>query len=92
MSVTVILPSALRAEAGDEGRLTVAAAGTVGAVLAEIAERWPRLARRIITERGELRRFVNLYVDGDDCRALGREEAKVPDGAEIMILPSVAGG
>ncbi|GAB3669685.1 MoaD/ThiS family protein [Actinocorallia lasiicapitis] len=92
MSVTVVVPSALRAEAEGAARLTLERSGTVGDVLAEIGERWPRLARRIRTDQGELRRFINLYVDGEDCRAAGRESAKVPDGAEVVILPSVAGG
>ena len=92
MSVKVVLPSALRGEVDGASHLTVDTSGTVGAVLGEISERWPRLAQRIQTQRGELRRFVNVYVDGEDCRIMGAEDAKVPDGAEIMVLPSVAGG
>ncbi|MFF5172867.1 MoaD/ThiS family protein [Micromonospora sp. NPDC000089] len=53
---------------------------------------WPRLARRLRDERGELRRYVNLYVDGEDCRHLGGLLAPVADGAEVRVLPSVAGG
>jgi molybdopterin converting factor small subunit len=92
MSVKVVLPSALRGEVDGASHLIVDTSGTVGAVLGEISERWPRLAQRIQTERGELRRFVNVYVDGEDCRIMGGEDAKVSDGAEIMVLPSVAGG
>lgn len=92
MSVRVVVPGALRGEVDGASHLTVDASGTVRAVLGEISERWPRLARRIQTERGELRRFVNLYVDGEDCRIMGGEDARVPEGAEIMVLPSVAGG
>lgn len=87
-----MVPSALRGEADGASHLTVDTCGTVREVLGEISERWPRLAQRIQTERGELRRFINLYVDGEDCRITGGEDAKVPDGAEIMVLPSVAGG
>ncbi|MEU9828772.1 ubiquitin-like small modifier protein 1 [Micromonospora chersina] len=90
--ITVLLPGPLRPEAGGESRLTVAAAGTLGAVLDELAATWPRLARRIRDERGELRRYVNVYVDGEDCRHAGGLDAAVPDNAEIQILPSVAGG
>jgi len=57
-----------------------------------VAERWPRLERRIRDERGELRRYVNVYIDGDDCRGLAGQSSPVPAGAEIQVLPSVAGG
>ncbi|MEU0151296.1 ubiquitin-like small modifier protein 1 [Micromonospora fulviviridis] len=90
--VTVLLPGPLRPEAGGESRLTVAVAGTLRAVLDEVASGWPRLDRRIRDERGELRRYVNVYVDGEDCRHAGGLAAPVSDGAEVQILPSVAGG
>ena len=50
------------------------------------------LARRIRDETGEVRRFVNVYVDGDDVRFEGGLAAEVRDGAEVQVLPSVAGG
>ncbi|WP_231929888.1 MoaD/ThiS family protein [Micromonospora inositola] len=61
-------------------------------VLDELAGAWPRLARRIRDERGELRRYVNVYVDGEDCRHVGGLDTPVGDGAEVQVLPSVAGG
>ena len=50
------------------------------------------LARRIRDETGQVRRFVNVYVDGDDVRFEGGLATKVRDGAEVQVLPSVAGG
>jgi sulfur-carrier protein len=90
--VTVLVPGPLRGEAGGASRLTVEAVGSVGAVLDALADSWPRLARRIRDERGELRRYVNVYVDGEDCRHAGGVAAPVADGAEVQVLPSVAGG
>ncbi|MEU1687974.1 ubiquitin-like small modifier protein 1 [Micromonospora sp. NPDC005707] len=90
--VTVLLPGPLRSETGGESRLTVAAGGTLRAVLDEVAATWPRLARRIRDERGDLRRYVNVYVDGEDCRHTGALDTPVPENAEVQILPSVAGG
>ncbi|WP_033340267.1 ubiquitin-like small modifier protein 1 [Catenuloplanes japonicus] len=92
MGAVILLPGVLRADAGDEARLSVAAPGTVRDVLAEIADRWPRLAKRLRDEQGGLRRYVNLYVDGEECRRMSGLETPVPDGAEIQIIPSVAGG
>lgn len=92
MPVTVLVPGVLRAESGGASRLSVEASGTLRSVLDEVAQRWPRLGRRIRDEQGVLRRFVNVYVDGEDCRSGGGLDRPVPDGAEIQILPSVAGG
>ena len=89
---TVLVPGVLRAEAGGAAHLEVGDAGTLGAVLDEMARRWPRLERRIRDESGALRRYVNVYVDGEDCRRSGGLATPVPAGAEIQVLPSVAGG
>jgi len=90
--VTVLVPGVLRVEAGGAGRLSVSRAGTLRSVLDEVSTRWPRLGRRIRDERGELRRYVNVYVDGIDCRHAGGLDTAVADGAEVQVLPSVAGG
>jgi molybdopterin converting factor small subunit len=82
----------LRAEADGSAHLEVGDGGTLGAVLDEIKERWPRLERRIRDETGTLRRYVNVYVDGEDCRRSGGLDTPVPASAEIQVLPSVAGG
>ncbi len=92
MTVTVLVPGALRAETGGESKIVVAAGGTLGAILDELARTRPRLERRIRDEQGQLRRYVNVYINGEDCRALANQDSAVPAGAEIQILPSVAGG
>jgi molybdopterin synthase sulfur carrier subunit len=89
---TVLVPGVLRADAGGSAHLEVGADGTLEAVLDEIEARWPRLARRIRDESGALRRYVNVYVDGEDCRGSGGLSTPVKAGAEIQVLPSVAGG
>ncbi|MGI5215564.1 MoaD/ThiS family protein [Plantactinospora sp. CA-290183] len=90
--VTVLVPGALRVEAAGQSRLTVETAGTLAAVLDEVDARWPRLGRRIRDEQGRLRRYVNVYVDGEDCRQTGGLATAVPPSAEVQVLPSVAGG
>jgi molybdopterin converting factor small subunit len=90
--ITILVPGALQVDADGAARLSVQAAGTLSAVLEEIDLRWPRLARRICDERGQLRRYVNVYVDGEECRAVSGLETPVKDGAELLVLPSVAGG
>ena len=89
---TLLVPGVLRAEAGGERSLTVPAGGTLRGVLDELASRWPRLERRIRDETGTLRRYVNVYVDGEDCRRTGGLDTPVAESAEVQVLPSVAGG
>jgi molybdopterin converting factor small subunit len=89
---TVLVPGALRAEAGGESRLPITAAGTLRAVLDEVGARWPRLERRIRDESGALRRYVNVYVDGEECRRGAGLDTPVGESAEVQVLPSVAGG
>ena len=59
---------------------------------ATLAAEHPMLARRIRDETGQVRRFVNVYVDGDDVRYGDRESTAVRDGAVVQVLPSIAGG
>jgi molybdopterin converting factor small subunit len=90
--VTVLVPAALRGDSAGASRLSVAATGTLRMVLDEVAARWPRLGRRIRDEQGQLRRYVNVYVDGEDCRRAGGLDMPVRSGAEVQVVPSVAGG
>lgn len=94
MRVTVLLPQMLRADAAGSGRLEVKVTGqpTLGGVLDEIAVRHPALERRLRDERRALRRYVNFYLDGEECRLLDGADTAVADGAEIQVIPSVAGG
>jgi molybdopterin synthase sulfur carrier subunit len=93
VTVQVLLPGVLAAMAGGEKHLDVEPRGdTLADLLDALAAQHPLLARRIRDETGEVRRFVNVYVDGDDVRFGGGLAAKVRDGAEVQVLPSVAGG
>jgi molybdopterin synthase sulfur carrier subunit len=90
----VVLPGALRQFTDGESTIDVPldGAASLGELLDELAVRKPALTRRIRDEQGELRRFVNIYVDGEDARRSGGLAASVPADAEVLVLPSVAGG
>ena len=93
MSVEVVLPGVLADLAGGERHLSVdPAGGTLAEVLDAVGAMHPRLARRVRDETGAIRRFVNVYVDGEDVRYDGGPGAPVRDGAVVQVLPSVAGG
>jgi MoaD family protein len=91
MSVVVKIPTQLRASAGGQATVDVAGA-TVAEVLDALFERHGELRERLCDESGALRRFVNVYVGGEDIRFGAALETPVADGAEVQILPAVAGG
>jgi sulfur-carrier protein len=90
MTVTVKIPAQLRAVTDGEGEIDVDA-GTVGGALEAVFERHEDLRERI-TEEGDLRRFVNVYVAGEDIRFKDGLETEIGDGDDVTILPAVAGG
>jgi sulfur-carrier protein len=94
MRVTVRLPGVLRPKADDQARFDVdlPEAATLGALLDELATRYPALERRLRDEQAGLRRYVNFYVDGEECRFSGGPDTVLKDGGEVQIIPSVAGG
>ncbi|ASU85854.1 molybdopterin synthase sulfur carrier subunit [Nocardiopsis gilva YIM 90087] len=96
MGATVFLPQALQADSGGVAKVDIPLGdgGTLplSGVLDELASRHPRLNQRIRDEQGRLRRFVNVYVDSDECRALSGLDTPVTNGSEVRVMPSVAGG
>jgi molybdopterin synthase sulfur carrier subunit len=90
MAVTVKIPAQLRAVTHGEDEIEVDG-GTVGEALDAVFEQHSDLRERI-TEDGTLRRFVNVYVSGEDIRFQDGLETQLADGDEVTILPAVAGG
>ncbi len=90
MPVTVKIPAQLRGVTDGEGEIVVEGA-TVGEALDAVFDQHDDLRERI-TEDGGLRRFVNVYVSGEDIRFRDGLETELADGDEVTILPAVAGG
>ena len=90
MAVTIKIPAQLRTLTGNEAETEVEGS-SVGEALDALYERYEGLRERI-TEDGELRRFVNVYVSGEDIRFGEGLDTPVGDGDEVTILPAVAGG
>ena len=90
MPVVVKIPAQLRAVTDGEGEIEVEGA-TVGEALDAVFDEHDDLRERI-TEDGGLRRFVNVYVSGEDIRFRDGLETQLSDGDEVTILPAVAGG
>ena len=91
MAVKVRIPTPLRPLAGGASELTLQP-GTVGEVLASLETDFPGFHDRLYDERGEIRRFVNIYVNGEDVRFLQGLASALKDNDEISIVPAVAGG
>ena len=90
MGVTVKIPPQLRTATGGEGAVSADGA-TVGEVLSALYDRHGELREGVAGEDGVPRRFVNVYLDGEDIRFLDGLATPVADGAELQILPAVAG-
>lgn len=91
MSVTLTLPTVLAPLAA--GNRTLEARGsTLGAVVADVAGRFPQLAPRLRDADGRPYRFVTFYLNDEDARFLGGFEAPVKDGDEVAVVPAIAGG
>ncbi len=91
MAALVKIPTQLRAAADGDAEAEVDGS-TVEEILEGLFDRYGELRARISDEDGSLRRFVNVYVAGEDIRFLDGLATPVADGAEVTILPAVAGG
>lgn len=89
--IVVRIPAALRGFTGGADEL-LASPGTLADVLAELRARHPQLVQRLVTPEGELRPFVNVFLDRANVRALQGLATPVPAGTVVSILPAVAGG
>ncbi|MBC8097657.1 MAG: MoaD/ThiS family protein [Akkermansiaceae bacterium] len=91
MPKNVRIPTPLRKLTNNEEVVEVQAA-TIGEAITELQNRFPGIQERLIDEKGEVRRFVNVYVNEEDIRFLKNRETPLKDGDEISIIPAIAGG
>ena len=93
MALTFVMPGPLRELAGNRAEVRVnGSAASVSDALSLLWAQCPAVRDRVITERGEVRQHVNIFVDGESIRDAGGLGAPVRDGAEIFILPALSGG
>lgn len=93
MPYVFLIPGPLRELAGGHSEVRVEGnAGSVSEALSLLGDRYPRVRDRIVTELGEVRPHINIFIDGDSFRDVGGLSAPVREGAEIIILPAVSGG
>jgi molybdopterin synthase sulfur carrier subunit len=91
VAVTVRLPTIMRSNAG--GQSEIAAEGaTIGEVIDDVVRQFPGTASHLRAPDGGVHRFVNVYLNDEDVRYLGKLDTKVGDGDTVSIVPAVAGG
>ncbi len=91
MAMKVRIPSSLR-KLTDNQAVVEVSAPHVGALIAELQARFPGIKERLVDEHGEIRRYVNVFVNAEDIRFLRNQETPLRDGDEVSIVPAIAGG
>jgi len=91
MSKKVRIPTPLR-KLTNNVELVEINATTIGGAIQELQALFPGIAQRLVDEKGEIRRFVNVYVNEEDIRFLENQSTPLKDGDEISIIPAIAGG
>lgn len=89
--VTVNIPTPLRRLTGGQARVQASGATVLG-VIEDLEARFPGIRDRLLDENGELKRFINIYVNEDEIRTLQGKETSVAEGDRISIVPAMAGG
>lgn len=91
MPIEVRIPTPLRKLTADQ-EVVLAEGGTIGEILSSLEKVHPGLSERICDENGNIRRFVNIFLNDEDIRFLSEKDTAVKDGDEISIVPAIAGG
>ena len=91
MTATVRIPTPLRKLTNEQESVEVESA-TIGAAVEELEGKFPGIKERLVDEEGEIRRFVNVYVNEEDIRFLENQDTPLKDGDDVSIIPAIAGG
>ena len=92
MAVKVKIPTPLRGLTNNADTVSADGAGTLGEAIQQLESQFPGIRERLLDDTGELRRFVNIYVNGEDVRFLDGLSTSIKSGDELSIVPAVAGG
>ncbi len=91
MAIIVRVPTPLRRVTNGQGEVQVQA-GTIREAIEKLEEAYPGFKERLVDEQGEVRRFVNLYLNDEDIRFLKGLDTELKDGDVLSIVPAIAGG
>jgi len=91
MAVQVLIPTPLQKSTNNEASVEVEAS-SINDLITALNSRYPGIQERLCDDSGTLRRFLNLYVNGEDIRFKDNQTTALNDGDEVSIVPAVAGG
>ena len=91
MPITVQIPTALRKHTAGVSSISCAASN-LGELFSALDSRFPELKPHLRDDKGQIRRFLNIYVNEEDIRFLGGPEYAFQEGDEVLLVPSIAGG
>ena len=91
MAVTILIPTPLRKFTSEQESVSVEP-GTVATLLISLEAQFPGIGKRLYDDNGELRKFINLYVNEEDIRFLQGKDTPINDGDAVSIVPAIAGG
>lgn len=91
MAVKVRIPSPLLKLTNNQGEV-VAEGSNVKEIFEDLEKNYPGIKERIYDESGQLRRFINIYINEEDIRFMDNESSSVKEGDEVSIIPAIAGG
>ena len=90
-TVTVKIPTPLQKLTGNQAQVN-AEGGNIGEIIDDLEKNYPGLKERLCLEDGEIRRFVNIFLNGEDIRFKEGKSTSLGDGDELSIIPAIAGG
>jgi len=91
MPVTIEIPTAFRRFTDGAPRVDCSAT-TIAEALSDLTARFPDLTRHVRDESGQIRQFLNIYLNEEDIRFLGGESCSLKEGDRVLLVPSIAGG
>ena len=91
MAITVRIPTALRRLTHGQGEIQIEAS-SIGDLIEKLEEEFPGIKERLVEPNGEIRKFVNFFVNDEDIRFLNGKDTQLKDGDVVSIIPAIAGG
>jgi molybdopterin synthase sulfur carrier subunit len=92
MPVKVRIPTPLRKLTKEKDIVELNGAANIGDLIESLEKDYPGIKERLVDEKGEVRRFINVFINDEDIRFLENKKTSIKDGDEVSIVPAIAGG
>lgn len=92
MPVKVRIPTPLRKLTKEKDIVELNGAANIGDLIESLEKNYPGIKERLVDEKGEVRRFINVFINDEDIRFLENKQTSIKDGDEVSIVPAIAGG